>query len=142
MNASLIHAITKFQVKIGLHNGKSPNIVFDFTCEGDFIVKSSKLLLRNGVINKPISEVCPETFIKIAYNEEMWTYEVDPKDPSKLAEYEDAPGTAWDWEMLHLFFSNYNLTARFFDNNGTWGWYDEDTMSWNGAIEMVCWSFS
>ena len=35
-----------------------------------------------------------------------------------------------DWEILDSFFQNYNLTPHFFDNNFTWGWYDEEIGSY------------
>ena len=125
-------------MKIGFKKDTSPNMIFDFTCEGNWIVKSSKLLLRRGKPNKPIYEVCPETLINIAFNQYSGTFELDYATHTDMIRYTTEPGIYYDYELIDLLLQNYNLTPFWIDNNGTWGWFDEEIMSWNGAVEMVC----
>ena len=75
--------------------------------------------------------------IKVATNNEYEVFEVNFNTMRDLIKYPMEPGLCWDWEILDSFFQNYNLTPHFFDNNFTWGWYDEEIGSWRGAVEMV-----
>ena len=125
------------QVKIGYNNGRSSGLIFHFTCVGSWIPYESKLVLREGSVNKLIYEVCPSSFLKMATNQYPGTMEVDFEE-DRLMEFDECPGVAWDWEILDTFFQNYNFTPTFQDNNYTWGWFDTETQTWNGAVEMVC----
>ena len=43
----------------------------------------------------------------------------------------------WDWEILSSFVERNNLFVNWIDCNYTWGWYDDDTGKWTGAIGKV-----
>ena len=42
-----------------------------------------------------------------------------------MVEYEESPGNSWFWEIEKSFHDNFHLSPTFYDNNYTWGWWDE-----------------
>jgi hypothetical protein len=40
-------------------------------------------------------------------------------------------------EILNTFFDNNNVEPRWQDTNFIWGWFNESTGLWNGAIDLV-----
>ena len=40
-------------------------------------------------------------------------------------------------EILSSFFTSQNLTPIWQDNNYNWGWFNEETGLWTGAVAMV-----
>ena len=44
---------------------------------------------------------------------------------------------AWDWEIIKPFFDHYSLTPTWVNCNYTWGWLDEETGTWTGAVGKV-----
>ena len=40
-------------------------------------------------------------------------------------------------EILSSFFTSHNLTPIWQDNNYNWGWFNEKTGLWKGAVTMV-----
>jgi hypothetical protein len=95
------------------------------------------LLNKDRKVNRELSEICKDIFVRIAYNQDSGSFEVD-NATKIMIEYPSRPGVyAWHWEILSSFFANYRLTPLFNDCNFTWGWLDEDTGLWNGAVAMV-----
>ena len=45
--------------------------------------------------------------------------------------------TSYDWEILTPFFQNYHIKPTWLDCNYTWGWFDEETGHWTGAVGKV-----
>ena len=41
------------------------------------------------------------------------------------------------FEILKTFFSNYHITPIWTNCNYTWGWLDEETGHWTGAVGQV-----
>ena len=90
-----------------------------------------------------MKEVCGEKKreVRIAYNQYNQydgRFEVD-NVTNTMVEFPvaDLPIYAYEWERLSSFFQTYNLSPVFYDCNDTWGWLDEDTGLWNGAVAMV-----
>ena len=81
--------------------------------------------------------------VTIAYNNEpSGNFEVDPETHT-MVEYTVMPvkgwysDIPWDWEIIKLFLDHYSLSPTWIDCNYTWGWLDEETGSWTGAVGKV-----
>ena len=122
----------------------SPNTMFYLTCLGNKTPRSPKLLYRKEGVNKPIEEVCPHRHIEVAFNQYSDNIEMTGMlENGSFTEFVKYPvwnegvGPAHEWEKLEYLISNYHLSSNWYDNNDSWGWYNEETMSWTGAVEMV-----
>ena len=40
-------------------------------------------------------------------------------------------------EILSIFFKNLNIIVKWINCNQTWGWYDDETGKWTGAVGQV-----
>ena len=61
-------------------------------------------------------------------------------ESGKMVEYSgDNPAThhPYPHEVLTSFFTFQNLTPIWQDNNYNWGWFNEETGLWTGAVAMV-----
>ena len=54
-----------------------------------------------------------------------------------MVEYEESTGVSWFWEIEKSFHDNFHLSPTFYDNNYTWGWWDESQGRYTGALGMV-----
>ena len=43
----------------------------------------------------------------------------------------------YDFEILEVFFKSYVIEINWIDCNYTWGWYDDETDRWTGAVGKV-----
>ena len=61
----------------------------------------------------------------------------------KLWEYPVRPIKGWysyipkNWEIIKPFLDHYSLNPNWIDCNYTWGWLDEETGTWTGAVGKV-----
>jgi hypothetical protein len=83
---------------------------FNFTCHG-LSAKSSQLVMMRGKVNRDMADVCQYNGLDVGY--------------------------ATNYEILSSFFIANRLTATFFNNNYTWGFWDEEAGQWRGAVAMV-----
>ena len=44
---------------------------------------------------------------------------------------------SYEWEVQAMFFSHYNIKPYWFNCNFTWGWIDNETDTWTGAVGML-----
>ena len=52
--------------------------------------------------------------------------------------YEEEAGfISWEWERQKSFFDNFHLSPTFYDNDYTWGRWDESEGRYTGALGMV-----
>ena len=49
-------------------------------------------------------------------------------------EYSNIP---YDFEILEDFLKSYVIATNWIDCNDTWGWYDDETGRWTGAVGKV-----
>ena len=75
--------------------------------------------------------------VRVAFNQYPGFFEMDMENNEKMVEYELRFGNVWDYEILNSFFATYGLTPTWQDCNETWGWLDEETGLWNGAVRAV-----
>ena len=129
------------QITVGVKKDKSPNTIFHFQCQGNSSNSHKLLLTADGRVNRPMKEVCAEKReVRIAYNQYPGIFEVD-NVTNTMVEYslsdKSSHDWAYEWEILSSFLQTYNLSPVFYWCNDTWGWFDEDTGLWNGAVAMV-----
>ena len=43
----------------------------------------------------------------------------------------------YDWEILDSFFKNHDIVPAWINCHYTWGWYDEESGKWTGAVGKV-----
>ena len=87
-----------------------------------------KAFVKDGQV-KTNKEMCGRKIVRMAYNHEPGVFELD-KD-MKVVEI-------WiQSKVLNSFFSSQNLTPVWENANYTWGWFDEETGRWTGAVGLV-----
>ena len=76
--------------------------------------------------------------INVAYNDEPGFFEIVNNSmveyPANIQEGESTV-IAYDFEILEKFFKNKNV--NWINCNFTWGWYDDETGRWTGAVGKV-----
>ena len=80
----------------------------------------------------------PERYVRIAYNNDPGIFEVD--EDGVLVPFQELVSSgqiAYDNEILYSFFETYHVTPFWINCNMTWGWFDEETGQWTGAIGQV-----
>ena len=101
--------------------------------------EAAQLFLRLGKVNQQITDLC-KPIIRMAFNQYENTLLLN-MEKNTMVEYpvelSILSQSAWSYEILSSFFYSQNLTPTWQDANGTWGWLDEDTGLWNGAMAMV-----
>ena len=109
---------------------------FQFKCSGDSVNQlNNKLVLKHGRVNRPIEDVFKEKIVMVAYNDEPCIFEINNDTMVTYPWGErDAKGQIYDHAILSAFL---DLRPMWQDNNYTWGWFDEDTGKWTGAVDMV-----
>ena len=120
------------------------NGYFKLTCQGFYSNLPHKLTIsKDGSANKEYTDLCqaPQYNATIAYNNDPGWFELD--DEGNLVEYPVSPinihnrGYIWDYEIMKSFLENYHITPTWIDCNFTWGWFDEETDHWTGAVGKV-----
>ena len=119
---------------------------FKVYCPGQYKRSPQKMIMYNdGSVSKNVQykDICTEKFtINIAYNHEPEIFELVN---NSIVEYDvslsilstGASYISKDWEILSIFFQNYNLITNWVDCNGTFGWFDHVTGKWTGAVGKV-----
>ena len=80
--------------------------------------------------------------VTIAYNNEPPTFEFDPETQT-MVEFPVKPIYGWSssipltWEIMKPFLDHYSLIPTWVDCEFTWGWFDEETGTWTGAVGKV-----
>ena len=78
--------------------------------------------------------------INVAYNNEAYYFEIFNNSmveyPAFIVE-EDQTNIPYDFEILENFFQSYVIAINWIDCNYTWGWYDDETGRWTGAVGKV-----
>ena len=101
------------------------------------------LLLKNATVNWNLgfNDVCKEKHVYVAYNNEQGVFEVS-NITGKMVEKPVEPYVgywkiAWEWEIQAAFFKTYNIKPIWLNCNYTWGWLDNVTNTWTGAVGMI-----
>ena len=119
---------------------------FKVYCPGQYKRSPQKLIMYNeGSVSKNVqyADICTEKLtVNIAYNNEPSSQKIFELVNNSMVEYEVEPvtgrsGISKDWEILSIFFQNYNLITNWVDCNYTFGWFDHVTGKWTGAMGKV-----
>ena len=88
----------------------------NFKLSGDLIIA------HNNYYSSEFFEVNDETG-------EMVKTPVDPRNWNNYIPY--------DWEILDSFFINHDIVPVWINCHSTWGWYDQESGKWTGAVGKV-----
>ena len=102
---------------------------FSLFCLEDNDVNHVKAFVKDGKV-KTNKEMCGRKIIRMAYNHDDGYFEVDKGGNVVKTK-------AISSEVLISFFPSQNLTPVWENANNTWGWFDEETGRWTGAIALV-----
>ena len=131
-------------------------IVIYVKCPSQKEMTEKLVMTRDGTEarNRKYQDVCPVTteasepkknVVKVAYNNYPDWFHVN-NDTNTMKEFplwmslfesEQHPYVPRDWEILKIFFDNNNIEPTWINTHYTWGWYDEETGSWTGAVGQV-----
>ena len=102
------------------------------------------MILNDGRANKEYKDICqePQHYARIAYVNEHGVFEV--YDDGNLNEYSGSihltgitSQVSGDHEVLLSFFQNYHITPRWINCYYTYGWFNNRTGYWTGAVGKV-----
>ena len=111
-----------------LEKNLSAQSFFHIFCLEESNVRQLKAFVKDGQV-KTNKEMCGRKIVRMAYNHEPGVFELD-KD-MKVVEI-------WiQSKVLNSFFSSQNLTPVWENANYTWGWFDDETGRWTGAVGLV-----
>ena len=101
-------------------------------------------LLRDAIVHGDIHyfDVCKVSdSVTIAYNNVpgyfIVNHETQTMVKNSVVPVNGATYVPWDWEIIQPFLDHYSLTPTWIDCHFTWGWLDEETGTWTGAVGMV-----
>ena len=124
---------------------RSSVVQFVMTCPGMSHSSTFTLHMRdNGEVDdgKVWGDLCREKRVNIAYNNYPGLFEVN-EDTGEMVRYpvKPVPGVyeyiPYDWEILETFFLNNDIIPVWINCHYTWGWYDEESGKWTGAVGQV-----
>ena len=101
---------------------------FHLFCLEEKNVRQLKAFIKDGKVTTN-KEMCGRKIIRMAYNQDPGFFELD-QDMKVVNLF-------WRHEVLISFFSSQNLTPVWENANYTWGWFDEETGRWTGAVALV-----
>ena len=79
--------------------------------------------------------------ISVAYNDDIGMFMVVNNTMKEWYDYHglinDMSRIPYEFEVLKPFFQNNNISVNWINCNWTWGWYDDETGTWTGAVGKV-----
>ena len=79
--------------------------------------------------------------INVAYNNEPGWFKVVSNSMFEWNDYwgliNDNTYIPYTYEILEIFFKTKNVIVNWINCNYTWGWYDDETERWTGAVGKV-----
>ena len=127
------------------HNGVK-GWIFNLVCPGNAmsVYHVRLLLLKNATVNRNLGfdDVCVEKHVYIAYNNEPPDiFEVN-NVTGEMVEYEvqhavSFNAVSYEFEIQAAFFKYNNIIPHWMNSNYTWGWYDNITNKWTGAVGKI-----
>ena len=114
-------------------------------CPGNSLVGFDEelLLIKNTEVNRNsgFDDVCKGKQVYVAYNNELYTFEVS-NITGEMVEYPVEPYVnywyvAYEWEIQKAFFKYNNITPHWINANYTWGSLNVTTGQWSGAVGLI-----
>ena len=104
------------------------------------------MIFKNGTTKDDLryKDLCKEEHhVRIAYNNEGYVFKID-NITNTMVEYPywmnmvgDLGIRSGEYEILKSFFSKFNIIPTWINCNYTWGWFDDETEQWTGAVGQV-----
>ena len=145
VSRSLKYFVLLFKVFVPLtHNGEK-SWRFKLVCPGNAkSVSHEKLLLQKiGTVNMNLGfdEVCKEKIVYAAYNNDPPVFAIS-NITGEMVRYPLKPyvaemNVAQEWEIQAAFLEYNNITNHWINANFTWGWLDNVTNQWTGAVGLI-----
>ena len=120
--------------------------IFNLVCPGNAfsVTHEGLLLLKSATVNGNLGfgKVCKEKYVYVAYNNYQTVFEVS-NITGEMVEYPVQPfmsvsvPIALEWEAQAAFFKNNDITPHWIFANQTWGWLDNVTNQWTGAVGLI-----
>ena len=119
--------------------------IFDLVCPGKAMSVTHKrlLLLKNATVNWNLvfNDVCKEKHVIVSYINQPGTFEVS-NITGDMVKYPVLPymsyyNMAHEWEIQAAFFETNNIKPLWVNANYTWGWLDNITDTWTGAVGLI-----
>ena len=126
------------------HNGVN-GWIFNLVCPGNAmsVTHEGLLLLKIAKVNRNLGfdDVCVEKHVYVAYNNDWGYFEVS-NITGEMVKYQVMPMVAqnavsWEWEIQAAFFKYNNIIPHWINCNFTWGWIDNTTNQWTGAVGLI-----
>ena len=109
------------------------------------------MMYDNGSVSENVKykDICKEQFhVHVAYNYKFFWFEiVNNSMVDSMVKYQMLHGSfvgstyasmiSQNSEILSIFFKNLNIIVKWINCNQTWGWYDDETGKWTGAVGQV-----
>ena len=115
----------------------SRGTIFQYFCQGES--HSSKLMIRQGNVNKHVADVCKHRprQVRVAFDKGKHI-NVDADTNTMVLRTKDKSWTGIRHdEILSSFLLSHNLIPTWLDVNGARETFDEDTGLWTGMIGLV-----
>ena len=104
------------------------------------------IIFKNGTTKDDLQykDLCKEEYeVRIAYNNEENFFGID-NITNTMIEYPHwsimtagISQLSVEYEILKSFFSKFNIKPTWINCNYTWGWFDDETGHWTGAVGQV-----
>ena len=106
------------------------------------------MMQDNGSVSNNVKNrnICKEQFpVHVAYNHETEYFEIENNSMVDIVvKYQYLHGLhtnsyyiSTNDEILSIFFKHYDINVKWINCNYTWGWYDDETGKWTGAVGQV-----
>ena len=104
------------------------------------------IIFKNGTTKDDLQykDLCKEEYeVRIAYNNEENFFGIDNITNTMIEYHHWSIMTAGisqlsvEYEILKSFFSKFNIKPTWINCNYTWGWFDDETGHWTGAVGQV-----
>ena len=132
-----------FKVFVPLTHEGEKGWIFNFVCPGNAMSVSHEeiLLLKIGKRNFGFDNICKEKHVYIAYNNEYPHFVVN-NITGEMVRYPVRPYVryytiAQEWEIQAAFFYYNDITPHWINANYSWGWFDNTTGQWTGAVGLI-----
>ena len=114
----------------------SRGTIFQYFCQGES--HSSKLMIRQGNVNKQVADVCKHRprQVRVAYDQMVKVNTYHANTMVKRTSEEFWNGYIHE-EILSSFLLSHNLIPTWHGVHGSSSFFDEDTGLWTGVIGLV-----
>ena len=135
--------------------------LFNVMCPGENERYHNLMIFHDGSVNRNLEykDVCPVAeldsepeyhHINIAYNNDQPYFEFNDESKAmtkyplsstqsvnnfRLSKYHNQ--IAYSWETLKIFFDRNNIVPNWINCYQSWGWFDDETGKWTGAVGKV-----